>query len=89
MNDFENALFGKCFFPSEKVLRPNASKMRGIRLGYPDGTRAIFWFNDKKYFIRVEVLGTIFNVKCPKHLALGIIEDFYHQYGSLTDYEDI
>jgi hypothetical protein len=52
MSDFEKALFGKCYFPSEKVLRPNASAMRGIRLGYPDGTRAIFWFTDKKYFIR-------------------------------------
>ena len=89
MSDFEKALFGKCYFPSEKVLRPTASAMRGIRLGYPDGTRAIFWFTDKKYFIRVEVLGTIFNVKCPKDLAMGIIEDFYYKYGSLTDYEDI
>jgi hypothetical protein len=89
MTDFERALFGKCFFPSEKVLRPNASEMRGIRLGYPDGTRAIFWFNDKKYFIRVEVLGAIFSVKVPKDIAEGFLEDFYAQYGSLTNYEDV
>jgi hypothetical protein len=63
--------------------------MRGIRLGYPDGTRAIFWFNDKKYFIRVEVLGAIFSVKVPKDLAEGFLEDFYAQYGSLTNYEDV
>ena len=89
MNEFEKALFGKCLFPSEKVLRPNASEMRGIRLGYPDGTRAIFWFNGKKHFIRVEVLGAIFNVKTPKHIAEQIFQGFYDKYGSLTNYEDI
>jgi hypothetical protein len=63
--------------------------MRGIRLGYSDGTRAIFWFNGKKHFIRVEVLGTIFNVKTPKHIAEKIFQGFYDEYGSLTNYEDI
>jgi hypothetical protein len=89
MNEFEKALFGNWIFTSEKILRPNASVQRGIRLGYPDGTRAIFWFNDKKYFIRVEVLGTIFNVKTPKHIAEQIFQGFYDKYGSLTNYEDI
>jgi hypothetical protein len=89
MNEFEKALFGNWIFTSEKVIRPNASVQRGIRLGYPDGTRAIFWFNDKKYFFRVEVLGSIFNVKAPKHIAEKIFQDFYDKYGSLTNYEDI
>jgi hypothetical protein len=89
MNDFEKALFGNWILTSGKIIRPNASAQRGIRLGYPDGTRAIFWFNDKKYFIRIEVLGDIFNIKVPKHIAEKIFQDFYDKYETLKNYEDV
>jgi hypothetical protein len=89
MTEFENAIYRNLTFTSNIILRPRASAIRGFRVGYPDGTRGILWLSGKKYYIRIEMLGTIFNVNVPKHLGKQLLEDFFLKYGTEKVYEDI
>ena len=89
MTEFEKALLSSIVFPSNKIIRPRATKLRGFRLGYPDGTRAVLWLSGNKYYIRIEMLGSIFNVKIPKQFGRQILEDFFLKFGTEKVYEDV
>jgi hypothetical protein len=89
MTEFENAIYRNLTFTSNKILRPRATEMRGFRVGYPDGTRGVLWVSGKKYHIRIEMLGSIFNVIVPKHIGRILLEEFFLKYGTEKVYEDI
>ena len=89
MTEFEKAIYQNLTFTSNKIIRPRATEMRGFRVGYPDGTRGILWVSGRKYHIRIEMLGSIFNVRVPKHIGRALLEDFFLKYVTEKVYEDI